>query len=86
MRQIYIIHKMKLNESPFEKIKMEQKLQNLDYMMQKLFRNFYTDKEEIKRKTESIYQYYSYLDDTEYLKELNRKILESEIMKSKKDC
>ena len=29
---------------------------------------------------------YRILDDTEYLKELNRKILESEIIKSKKDC
>ena len=30
-----MIHKMKLNESPFERIKMEQKQLNLDYMMKK---------------------------------------------------
>ena len=30
-----MIHKMKLNESPFERIKNGQKQQNLDYMMKK---------------------------------------------------
>ena len=30
-----MIHKMKLNENPFERIKMEQKQWNLDYMMRK---------------------------------------------------
>ena len=156
-----MLHKMKLNESPFERIKngtktvefrlYDEKRQQIkigdkiefsklpdlqekilvdvldmyiDETFEMLFRNLYTDKEEIKRKAESIHQYYSYeeekeygvvgikisllsnsfrytynklvrdripenidsepgrksqyriLDDTEYLKELNRKILE----------
>ena len=30
-----MLHKMKLQENPFERIKMEQKQQNLDCMMKK---------------------------------------------------
>lgn len=156
-----MIHKMKLNEGPFERIKngtktiefrlydekrrkikigdkiefsklpdLQEKLlvevQDFyrDETFEKLFRKLYIDEKEIKRKTKSMYQYYSFdeekkygvigikilllsncfrytynklvrdkipenidiepgrkskyriLDDTEYLKELNRKILE----------
>lgn len=156
-----MIYKMKLNESPFERIKNGtktiefrlydekrrqvkigdkiefSKLPDLqerilaqvldiyrDETFEKLFKKIYTDEEEIKRKTKSMYQYYSQeqekeygvvgikikplnnsfrytynklvrdkipesidsepgrkckyriLDDTEYLKELNRKVLE----------
>lgn len=45
-----MLHKMKLNESPFEN----------------LFRKLYTDEEEIKKKTNSIYQYYSPEREKEY--------------------
>ncbi len=37
-----------------------------DETFENLFKRFYTDKEEIKRKTESIHQYYSYEEEKEY--------------------
>lgn len=98
-----MIHKMKLNEGPFERIKNGtktiefrlydekrrkvkvgdkiefSKLPDLqekilvdvldiyrDETFEMLFRKLYTDKEEIKRKTESMHQYYSYEEEKEY--------------------
>lgn len=98
-----MLHKMKLNESPFEMIKngtktiefrlYDEKRQGVkigdkiefsklpdlqekilvdvldiyrDETFENLFKRFYTDKEEIKRKTESIHQYYSYEEEKEY--------------------
>lgn len=91
-----MIHKMKLNESPFERIKngtktiefrlYDEKRQQIkigdqiefsklpdlqekllvdvtelyrEDTFENLFRNIYLDKEEIIRKTQSMYQYYS---------------------------
>lgn len=98
-----MIHRMKLNESPFERIKNGtktiefrlydekrrkikigdkiefSKLPELQETMlvdvldlyreetfEKLFKNFYTDEEEIKRKTTSMYKYYSPEKEKEY--------------------
>ena len=98
-----MIHKMKLNESPFERIKngtktiefrlydekrkkinmgdkiefsklpeLKEKIlvevQDLykEKTFEKLFRKLYTDEEEIKRKTNAMYQYYSPEKEKEY--------------------
>ena len=98
-----MIHKMKLNESPFERIKNGTKtiefrlydekrrkikigdkiefsklpeLQEIilvevvdlyrEETFEKLFKKLYTDEEEIKRKTNSMYQYYSPEKEKEY--------------------
>ena len=98
-----MIHKMKLNESPFERIKNGtktiefrlydekrrkvkigdkiefSKLPNLqekilvevldiyrDETFEKLFKKVYTDKQEIERKTKSMYKYYSKEQEKEY--------------------
>lgn len=98
-----MVHQMKLNESPFERIKNGtktiefrlydekrrkikigdkiefSKLPNLqekivaevldiykDETFEKLFKKIYIDEEEIKRKTKSMYQYYSYEQEKEY--------------------
>lgn len=98
-----MIHKMKLNESPFERIKNGTKtiefrlydektrqvkigdkiefsklpdlhekilVEVLDIYrsetFEKLFKEIYTDEEEIKRKTKSMYQYYSHEQEKEY--------------------
>jgi len=98
-----MIHKMKLNESPFERIKNGtktiefrlydekrrqikigdkiefSKLPDLqerilvdvldiyrDETFEKLFKKIYIDEEEIKRKTKSMYQYYSQEQEKEY--------------------
>ena len=98
-----MIHKMKLNESPFERIKNGTKtiefrlydektrqvkigdkiefsklpdlhekilVEVLDIYrsetFEKLFKEIYTDEEEIKRKTTSMYQYYSHEQEKEY--------------------
>ena len=100
---MYMIHEMKLNESPFERIKngtktiefrlydekrrkvkigdkiefsklpdLQEKIlvdvldMYIDETFEMLFRKLYTDKEEIKRKAESIHQYYSYEEEKEY--------------------
>ena len=98
-----MIHKMKLNESPFERIKNGtktiefrlydekrrkvkigdkiefSKLPDLqekilvevldiyrDETFEKLFKKVYTDKQEIERKTKSMYKYYSKEQEKEY--------------------
>ena len=98
-----MIHKMKLNESPFERIKNGTKtvefrlyddkrrkikigdkiefaklpeLQETiivdvlelyrEETIEKLFKKLYTDEEEIKRKTASMYEYYSPENEKEY--------------------
>lgn len=98
-----MLHKMKLNESPFERIKngtktiefrvYDEKRQQIkvgdkiefsklpdlqekllvdvielykEDTFENLFRKLYTDKEEIKRKAESMYQYYSPKKEKEY--------------------
>lgn len=98
-----MIHKMKLNESPFERIKNGTKtvefrlyddkrrkikigdkiefaklpeLQETiivdvlelyrEETFEKLFKKLYTDEEEIKRKTASMYEYYSPENEKEY--------------------
>ena len=98
-----MIHKMKLNESPFERIKngtktiefrlYDEKRQQIkigdqiefsklpdlqekllvdvtelyrEDTFENLFRNIYLDKEEIIRKTQSMYQYYSPEKEKEY--------------------
>ena len=115
-----MLHKMKLNESPFEGIKngtktiefrlYDEKRQQIKVgdkiefsklpdLQEKLlvdvielyredtfgnlFRKLYADEDEINRKTKSMYQYYSgrkskyrILNDSEYLTELNKKVLE----------
>ena len=125
-RKVKIGDKIEFSKLPDlqEKILVDVLDMYIDETFEMLFRKLYTDKEEIKRKAESIHQYYSYeeekeygvvgikisllsnsfrytynklvrdripenidsepgrksqyriLDDTEYLKELNRKILE----------
>ena len=98
-----MLHKMKLNESPFERIKngtktiefrlYDEKRQQIkvgdqiefsklpdlqeklivdvielyrEDTFEKLFKKIYLDKEEIKRKTKSMYQYYSPEKEKEY--------------------
>lgn len=98
-----MLHKMKLNESPFERIKngtktiefrlFDEKRQQITVgdkieflklpdlqekllvdvvqlyradTFEKLFRRLYSDEDEIKRKTKSIYQYYSSEKEREY--------------------
>ena len=98
-----MLHKMKLNESPFERIKNGtktiefrlydekrqkvkigdqiefSKLPNLQEKLivnvvelykekkfEDLFRKIYTDEEEIKKKTNSMYQYYSHEKEKQY--------------------
>ena len=98
-----MIHKMKLNESPFERIKNGTKtiefrlydekrkqikigdkiefsklpeLQEIilvdvldlykEETFENLFKKLYSDEEEIKRKTNSMYQYYSPEEEKEY--------------------
>ena len=98
-----MLHKMKLNESPFERIKNGTK--NIEFRLfdekrqqvkigdqiefsklpdlqekllvdviqlyredtfEKLFKKLYDDEKEIKRKTESMYKYYSHEKEKEY--------------------
>lgn len=98
-----MLHKMKLNESPFERIKngtktiefrlFDEKRQQIkvgdqiefskspdlkDYLLvdvvelytedtfENLFRKLYTDEEEIKKRTNSMYQYYSLEKERKY--------------------
>ena len=98
-----MIHKMKLNESPFERIKngtktiefrlYDEKRKQIkigdkiefsklpelqetilvdvldlykEETFENLFKKLYTDEEEIKRKTNSMYQYYSPEKEKEY--------------------
>ncbi len=98
-----MLHKMKLNESPFERIKngtktiefrlFDEKRQQIkigdqiefsklpdlqekllvnvvelyrEDTFEKLFKKLYNDEKEIKRKTESMYQYYSHEKEKEY--------------------
>ncbi len=98
-----MIHKMKLNEDPFERIKngtktiefrlYDEKRRQIkigdkiefsklpevqetilvdvldlykEETFEKLFRKLYTDEQEIKRKTNSMYQYYSPEKEKEY--------------------
>ena len=98
-----MLHKMKLNESPFERIKngtktiefrlFDEKRQQIkvgdqiefskmpdlqekllvdvielyrEDTFEKLFKKLYNDEKEIKRKTESMYQYYSPEKEKEY--------------------
>ena len=98
-----MLHKMKLNESPFERIKngtkniefrlfdekrqvvkvgdqiefsklpdlQEKLLVNVEDLyiedtFENLFRKLYSDEEEIKRKTEAMYEYYSPENERKY--------------------
>ncbi len=101
--EIYMIHRMKLNESPFERIKngtktiefrlYDEKRQQIkvgdkiefsklpdlqekllvdviklyrEDSFENLFRKLYKDEDEIKRKTKSMYKYYSPEKEKEY--------------------